>query len=109
MYAFIEQGNFLMVMTKTENYRHFGNVEEFNVSLEEEILNRGSHPNFISSALFRRTKFQNSLHCWLGIKVKDLFCGIQLISSLRCERLLDPLDDLVHLGVSVDEACTTLL
>ena len=31
MYACIERGNFLIGMTKTQNYRHFGNVEEFNV------------------------------------------------------------------------------
>ena len=32
IYACIARGNFLMGMTKTENYKHFGNLEEFNVS-----------------------------------------------------------------------------
>ena len=32
MYAFIKRGNFLMGMTKTKNYKHYGNLEEFNVS-----------------------------------------------------------------------------
>ena len=32
MYGFIERGNFLMGRTKPEDYRDFGNLEEFNVS-----------------------------------------------------------------------------
>ena len=32
MHAFIKRGNFLMGMTKTENYRHLRNVEESDVS-----------------------------------------------------------------------------